>query len=222
MKKIRFVLLLCCVVLSSALLLVGCSAEEDNPTTPDFDISEYSGIYSDGKYLFDISFENGNYLCKDAAGRIGSGSCGYEYGSLYLSFDDFIYTIDTDTEGQFTLIQNGSGLDEESLDGLVLSLRPDEMYTIYDIDDLAGERSNADGVVINVDLGAKECTYSYENGVGGSNINDDSNGKGPYIYMGTYKAYPIIDTDGSVTFEIQKSSDFSEDDTVILSGTFTR
>lgn len=213
-----------CAVMAFLLMFSACGSSGNNDDTNNnvsINLDEYSGVYTGNNYLFDLNFSEGVYVCVDEAGRIGNGRCGYEYEQLFLDFDDFIYTVDTSDGGSIKLIQNGSGTDEESLDGFTLTASPDSSYSVYDLSELDGERTNSDGVTINIDTAANECDYSFENGSGSSKLNDDFNGKGIYIYMGSYKAYPILDSDGYLTFEIQVLPDYEETDD-ILEGRFAR
>ena len=220
-KKIKVVLALCCALMCCCISFGGCGASEANNdiNIENINLSEYSGVYTGNEYLFDFHFSESFYICRDPEGRIGKGPCGYENNELHIIFDDFYYNIDIDESGNMHLRQNGSGINVESLNDFVLTATPDETYYEYDMNDFNGERSNSD-VILHFDIAAGECTYTYTDGVGGCTISDDFNGKGPYLYMGEYKAYFIAKPDGTLSFEINSLEDSEEANESFLKGSF--
>lgn len=200
-------------------MMTGCSDsgedESVNNSTP------ISGIYVNSDYLFDFDFENGEYVCSNS-GRIGKGRCSIENGSPRLDFDDHYYDIEIDeSTGCLIFHENGYGPNAENLDGIILEPDPEGFYLMYELSVLDGVRTNDDGVTIDINTSTNECTYTYENGMGSCTVNDDYNGKGVYLYIGGYKAYPMVDINDNIRFMAQELDDFDEHDPFLLTGLFS-
>ena len=194
-KRFRFLAAILAAVL---LFTAGCGAGKQN----DDDMSKaLAGVWVDdaGDLIHFLPGESA-YVLKTANGRIGRGSYTPSEGHLY--FNRFIYDIEMQLDGSFSLRRNGSPADEseESMDGFVFVTSPLTDVPLYDASVLNGTWVSESGTTLTIDTEIMEYGVHSENGSGSGTMSDYDDGRGLYLFTDG-ESFVIYNGDGTLSFE---------------------